>query len=79
MTECNQFTLVFASCEGRKVVADFQGGEISQESGLLLLLEVDRKLGLLERASKLWPDSRAAQRITHSQLDLVRRRVFALG
>ena len=79
MTECNQLTFEFASCEGRKVVADFQGGEISQEGGLLLLREMDRKLRLLERASKLLSDNRSAQRVTHSQLDLVRQRVFALA
>lgn len=79
MTECNQLTFEFASCEGRKVVADFQGGEISQEGGLLLLREVDRELVLLERAAELLPDDRSARRVAHTQLAMVRQRVFALA
>ncbi len=79
MTECNQLTFEFASCEGRKVVADFGGGEISQEGGLLLLREIDRDLGLLKSAARLLPDDRASERVVHSQLDLVRQRVFSLA
>lgn len=79
MTECNQLTFEFASCEGRKVVADFSGGEISQEGGVLLLREVDRELSLLKRAASILPDNRSPERVTHSQLDLLRQRVFALA
>jgi len=79
MTECNQLTFEFASCERRKVVADFRGGEISQEGGLLLLREVDRELNLLQRAASILPDDRSPERVTHSQADLLRQRVFALA
>lgn len=79
MTECNQLTFEFASCEGRKVIADFGGGEISQEGGLLFLREIDRDLGLLQKAAQLLPDNRAPERVIHSQVDLLRQRVFALA
>ena len=51
MTNCTSIQLEFASCQGRKVQADFGGGEVSSDGGLLLLREVDRHLKLLKRAA----------------------------
>ena len=54
MTDCNSTQLKFSCCQGRKVQADFNGGNVSSDGGVLLLREVDRKLNLLTRAAKLF-------------------------
>jgi len=41
MSDCIQQTFLFASCGKRRVEADFKGGEVSSDGGLLLLREVD--------------------------------------
>lgn len=79
MTNSRATQLEFASCKGRKVQADFEGGEVSSDGGLLLLREVDRRLDLTRRAAKLLPDERQPGKITHSAVSMLRQRVFALA
>src|SRR5438552_3427699 len=47
MTECTAPTLPFSSHNRRAVVADFSGGTLTSDAGVLLLREADRQLGLL--------------------------------
>ena len=79
MTDSKQLSFGFSRCKGRNVVADFKGGDISQEGGLLLLSEVDRKLGLLDAAARILPDNRMAGRVVHEQRTLIKQRVFAIA
>ncbi len=79
MTDCRSIQLEFASCQGRKVQADFEGGEVSSDGGLLLLREVDRHLEVLKRAADLLPDQRQAGKVRHSLESMLRQRVFALA
>ena len=62
MTECNQTQLFFEGHFSRQVVAEFSGEQISTDGGALLLREVDRKIGLLERVGKCFQDGREWQR-----------------
>jgi hypothetical protein len=48
MTECNAQPLLFSSLGHKKIVADFQGGDLTSDGGLPLLREVDRKIGLID-------------------------------
>tara|TARA_R110002094_G_C4900805_1_gene210278 strand:- start:159 stop:1418 length:1260 start_codon:yes stop_codon:yes gene_type:complete len=61
------------------VEADFQGGEVSSDGGLLLLREVDRRMGLTRRASAVLADERQPGKVSHDATTLLRQRVFALG
>jgi len=79
MTECIQQTFPFSNCEKKKVEADFTGGNISSDGGLLFVGEMDRQLNLLDRAAKLLPDDRDQSRIIHSQKNLLKQRVYALA
>ena len=78
MTKCNAIQLEFASCQGGKVEADFEGGEVSSDGGLLLLREVDRQLDVLARASKCLRDDRDPARVQHTQESQLRQRVMGL-
>ena len=79
MADCNAIQLEFASCRGRKVQADFEGGEVSSDGGLLLLREVDRHLEVLKRAAALLPDQRQPGKVRHSLESMLRQRVFAVA
>ena len=79
MTECNSEPLVFSSLGRRPVLADFNGGRIVSDAGALLLREVDRRLGLIDRLDAAIPDPRNPALITHAQATLLRQRVFAIA
>ena len=78
MTKCTPDQLEFASCQKLKVEADFEGGNVSSDGGLLLLREVDRKLKVLSRASKCLRDDRDPSKIHHTQESQLRQRVMGL-
>ena len=75
----NPTQLEFSSCQGRKVQADFNGGNVSSDGGVLLLREVDRRLDLLSRAAKLFTDDRDQSKVIHPQESQLKQRVFALA
>ena len=51
MADRSPTQLEFSSCLNRKVKADFNGGNVSSDGGVLLLREVDRKLNPLSHSS----------------------------
>jgi hypothetical protein len=60
-------------------VASFDGGTLSSDGGVLLLAEVDRRRGLLDRFAACFTDHRNPGLVEHSVTELVRQRVFALA
>lgn len=56
----------------RKVQAEFSGGDITSDGGVLLLRQIDRRLGLLKAVDALIPDPRDQRYIEHDQLSLLR-------
>jgi len=79
MTECNSQPIEFSSFGRRDVLADFTGGAITSDAGSLLLREIDRKLGLIDRLNAVIPDPRNQQLITHQQTTMLRQRIFAIA
>ena len=78
MTNCNPNTLQFPPLKRRKIQAEFSGGDITSDAGVMLLRQIDHRLGLLQSVNQQLPDPRDPQRITHSQLSLLRQRVYGL-
>jgi hypothetical protein len=72
-------SLDFPSVHGKEVTARFDGGDITSDSGLLLLSGADRKIGLLEALSSAIHDRRQASKVTHDLSTLLRERVFAIA
>jgi hypothetical protein len=79
MTECNGLPLRFSSLGRKKIVADFQGGDLTSDGGLPLLREVDRKIGLIDALDAAIDDPRCPWLIEHEQRTLLAQRVFALA
>ena len=70
--------LTFTSSNGRQVQADFMGGQVSSDGGLLLAREVDRKLELIRRVARRINDERQVGKIVHGAETMLRQRVMAL-
>ncbi len=70
--------LRFTRSKRRRVEADFKGGKVSSDGGLLLLREGDRRLGLTQQASSVLCDQRQSGKVAHDAGSLLRPRVFAL-
>jgi hypothetical protein len=79
MTDCNSQPIVFSSSGRRDVIADFAGGQITSDAGAVLLREVDRRLGLIDRIDAAVPDPRNPALITHQQATMLRQRIFAIA
>lgn len=64
---------------GRRVIeANFDGGDISSDGGLLLLRRADERVGLSHAAAAVLSDPRDPARITHSLRDLLAQRIYGL-
>lgn len=63
----------------RAVEGRFDGGSMTSDGGVMLLGEVDRKLGLLEAAARCIADPRNPLLIKHQVRDMLRQRVYGLA
>ena len=79
VTNCTQETIQFPVLRRRIVEADFQGGDMTSDGGVLLLQQVDRHLGLTEAVSRTLDDPRRQASCEHNNLSLLRQRVYALA
>jgi len=79
VTECYQNPLDFPSVSRRRVQADFTGGEITSDAGVLLLRQVDERIGLSQAVASRLVDSRRRRSCTHSIRDLLRQRLYAIA
>ena len=63
----------------RKVAADFQGGQISSDAGVLLLREVNHATHLITQFAQCFEDYRSPKMIEHSLQELLTQRVIGLA
>ena len=79
MPNCTGSSMGFGR-QGRRVVeANFNGGAISSDGGLMLVRQVDRGIGLSAAAAAVLHDQRDPDRITHTLRDLVAQRLYIIG
>jgi len=72
--------LLEASAVGNKpVYLDFDGGALSSDAGLLLLKEVDDRIGLTKAAAAVLSDPRDPRYTSHSMQDLLRQCVYQIA
>jgi hypothetical protein len=76
-TDCRNQPLLFQDLGSRKVVADFSGGTLSSDGGVLLLRQVDLSLGLTSRLAACFGDQRHPGFVEHSVPELLAQRLYA--
>ncbi len=69
----------FSPLRRKEVEANFEGGSITSNGGLLLLRETDKRLKLTERMSKCITDSRKSSFVQHDCKTLLSQRVYAIS
>src|SRR5471030_2720413 len=79
MTDGNEVFSDFPAVGGKSVRLAFDGGRLSSDAGVLLLAEVERKLGIAERLARCVADPRAPQQIEHSVAEMIRFRALAIA
>ncbi len=71
--------ILFDNLGSRKVVADFSGGNLSTDGGVLLLKQIDRGLGVSRRLAGCFSDARQQVLVEHSLEELLAQRIYGLA
>jgi hypothetical protein len=77
-TDCREQPLLFQDLGSRKVVADFSGGTLSSDGGVLLVRQVDAGLGLTTGLARCFSDGRQAVYVDHTVQQLLAQRIYGL-
>ena len=64
---------------GKSVVAQFDGGLLSSNAGVLALREVEQRLRVAVRLAACIKDPRAPDQITHALADIIRFRLLMIA
>ena len=64
---------------GKEVVARFDGGRLSSDGGLLVLREIERRLGVADRLAACIDDPRDAASTVHPLADIIRFRLLMIA
>jgi hypothetical protein len=64
---------------GKPVDVAFDGGRLTSDAGVLLLAEIERKLGIAERLAGCIADPRAPERVRHSFAEMIRYRALLIA
>jgi hypothetical protein len=78
-TDCKEQPLLFQELGSRQVVADFSGGTLSSDGGVLLLRQVDASLGLTRNLAQCFHDTREQVYVDHSVRQLLAQRLYGLA
>ncbi len=70
--------LTFGQLERRPIVADFDGGHISSDGGLLLIKQLDEHYGLSAKIAECFTDHREAAYVEYPLQTLVSQRLYGL-
>lgn len=79
MTDCSTERLLFEDIQGKKIEADFDGGQVTSDAGVLLLREVEHRLGLIRRIAKIVRDRRHPGYTRHSIRQMLAQRIFQIA
>jgi hypothetical protein len=63
----------------KEIVARFDGGRLSSDGGVVVLREIEARLGLADRLAACLVDGRDPDRINHSYAEMMRARMFAIS
>ena len=78
MPKCTDETVEFGRVGRRIVEAAFDGGDIVSDGGVLLLRQVDERLGLTRAAAHAFGDDRRSASVQHDMRSLLAQRIYGL-
>ena len=68
--------MLFQELGTRQVVADFSGGTLSSDGGVLFLRQTDENLGLTLELARCFEDRRDARYVDHELVELLAQRIY---
>ncbi len=68
----------FGRLKGKEIIANFEGGRITSDAGIILMAELDKKLKITERFAECFQDYRNLSKIDYSVHQLVAQRIYGL-
>ena len=78
MTECST-QLIFSHLLKIPVVMDFKGGNLTTDSGAILLRQLDDRLGFTQRFTTCINEKRDPRKIRHALIEQVRQRIYQIA
>jgi hypothetical protein len=78
MTQESQIVLPFARLSGKDLHADFDGGTLSSDGGVLFFREIEAQIGIIRRLAGALDDPRDARYTDHSYEEMLRQRIFQM-
>ena len=79
MAENAPFLPGLSPVRGKPVHVAFDGGRLTSDAGVLLLAEIERRLGLADRLARCLADPRAPERIRHTLAEMIRFRMLLIA
>ncbi len=68
-----------SSIAGKPVRVAFDGGRLTSDAGVLVLADVERRLGIAERLARCLSDPRSPGRVHHTLTEMIRFRVLLIA
>jgi hypothetical protein len=78
-TDCNDQPMLFQDLGARQIVADFSGGTLSSDGGVLFLRPIDQRLGLSRSLAGCFADTRDQRFVDHTLPQLLAQRLYGLA
>jgi hypothetical protein len=79
MVEHASFLLGLSPIGGKPVHVASDGGRLTSDAGVLVLAEIERRLGLAERLARCSEDPRAPERVRHGLAEMIRFRALMIA
>lgn len=79
MEEDTQLKLNFPGFRGKRIQADFTGGAVTSDGGVLFLRKLDKRLGVIDRYSSCLFDLRHQSYVDHSYKEMLAQRIFQIA
>ena len=68
----------FSKQKGKEIIANFEGGLITSDAGIVWIAELDKKLGITEKFANCFQDYRHPSYVEHSVHDLLAQRLYGI-
>ncbi len=78
MPKCTDGRIALGKVGRRVIEAAFDGGDLASDGGVVLLRQVDERIGLTREAARVFEDRRRRASVMHSVRDMLAQRVYAL-
>ncbi len=71
--------LSFSQISNKRIEADFDGGEVTSDAGVLLLKETERQVGIIDAFSNCITDRRDERYVTQPLRDMLSQRIYQIA